>query len=81
MSTWDDSEVHRTHCCTKSCKYLESDCPVATGKILPAYQCEDCTCAEMNPAAFFQMEAWWQSLSDNQKVEVYLREKQVYNYI
>ena len=35
--------VHRTHCCRiHGCKYGDEDCPVATGKILQAYACEEC---------------------------------------
>lgn len=33
--------VHVTHCCTSSCKYMDDDCPVATGQVLPKYRCED----------------------------------------
>lgn len=63
--------VHSTHCCVYSCKYGD-DCPVATGKILPKYKCEFCTCIEMNPGVDTQADAWWNSLSPAQKAQVYL---------
>lgn len=65
--------VHVTHCCSGHCKYGEVDtCPVATDKIAPAYKCEDCTCLEMNPGADKEAENWWNSLTPEQKTQVYL---------
>lgn len=35
--------VHVTHCCFEhGCKYMDPDCPVATGKLNQEYPCEDC---------------------------------------
>jgi hypothetical protein len=35
--------VHITHCCSKhGCKYGNSKCPVATGKVEQEYPCEYC---------------------------------------
>lgn len=65
-------EVHLTHCCVNSCKYGDDDCPVATRQVLPRYQCDDCTCIEMNPMALTPAASWWNSLSDGEKVSVYL---------
>ena len=79
MKDWDDTEVHRTHCCVGYCKYCEDDCPVATGKILPAYKCEDCTCLAMNPGAEAKAQEWWNGLSDAAKAQVYLQHTTWYN--
>jgi hypothetical protein len=39
----DHIGVHVTHCCDKcGCRYGDEDCPVATGKLKPAYKCVDC---------------------------------------
>lgn len=68
--------VHVTHCCTSSCKYMDDDCPVATGQVLPKYRCEDCTCFKMNPEKLPDALSWWAALSDAQKVQVFLQQSQ-----
>lgn len=44
MIDTDPGGVHRTHCCrTHGCKYGEdSTCPVYTGGVVQAYECEWC---------------------------------------
>lgn len=38
-----DYGTHISHCCKwHGCKFGESDCPVATGKIRQGYLCEYC---------------------------------------
>jgi hypothetical protein len=65
--------VHLTHCCVRGCKYgQDENCPVASGKTLPQYPCEDCTCLEMNPDAPEKAQAWWNALSDREKAEIFL---------
>jgi hypothetical protein len=68
-----DWGVHVTHCCSSGCVYCDDDCPVATGKITPSYACEDCDCLEMTPGADVDADNWWNSLSGEQKVKIYLR--------
>jgi len=68
----DDNLVHVTHCCVYSCKYCDDDCPVATGKVLPRYKCEDCTCLAMNPGADVKADGWWSKLTAAQKANLYL---------
>lgn len=63
--------VHVTHCCIYGCKYGDDDCPVAAGKVLPQYKCEDCHCLAMNPGADVKAEDWWNSLTPEQKTSVY----------
>lgn len=65
-------EVHVTHCCTSHCKYMNEDCPVAAGQVLPKYKCEYCTCVQMNPEAVKECETWWASLPIEEKVHVFL---------
>ena len=64
--------VHLAHCCVNSCKYLDFDCPVLTGKSLPKYRCENCTCIQMNPDALEKAKVWWEEQSDETKVRLYL---------
>ena len=69
---WDWG-VHLTHCCVRRCKYgQDEDCPVASGKTLPQYPCEDCTCLEMNPQAPEKAQKWWEGLSDREKTAIFL---------
>jgi hypothetical protein len=36
-------ECHRTHCCMRhGCKYMDDDCPIASGDLEQEYLCEDC---------------------------------------
>lgn len=38
------TNVHTSHCCEDhGCKYMDEDCPVATGVMLQQYPCELCS--------------------------------------
>ena len=63
--------VHITHCCTRYCKYGDGDCPVVAG-VEPAYKCEDCTCAIMNPEQQQAADEWVNSLTPSMRLELYL---------
>lgn len=76
-----DDGVHITHCCVRYCAYGENEtCPVATGRVEPQYQCENCTCLQMNPGADVKAEAWWQGLSKERKAELYLESREMRPY-
>lgn len=68
-------KVHLTHCCVRSCKYGDEDCPVVNG-VLPAYRCEDCTCAKMNAQHQQSADKWIASLSATERLELFLRVQQ-----
>lgn len=40
----NNDAAHVAHCCAgiHGCKYLDDDCPVANGRLPPAYKCQDC---------------------------------------
>jgi hypothetical protein len=60
---------HRTHCCSRGCKYGDSDCPVVNGYEEAAYACEDCNCVKFHPELRF--DKWWDSLNQEQKEIVF----------
>lgn len=63
----DFTGVHQTHCCIiHGCKYCDRDCPVATGKVIQSYNCEDCQ-DYFNPTVTHTFEV--QSNTFNQLVE------------
>lgn len=64
-------QVHITHCCVYSCKYGDEDCPCATGQELPQYNCEDCSCPQLNPGIEAKAEAWWAKLTPGDKASIY----------
>jgi hypothetical protein len=61
--------AHRTHCCTRGCKYGDEHCPVANEFEEGAYECEDCSCSKFHPELRF--DHWWESLSQEQKEIVF----------
>jgi hypothetical protein len=70
--------VHITHCCPLGCKYGDDDCPVVLGKAPAKYQCESCTCELSNqsaskiPDSAEKENAWWDSLTLDEKKRVYI---------
>lgn len=71
----DDHMVHVNHCCTLGCKYGDDDCPIASGKVLPQYRCEECVCLDMNPGADVKADEWWSNLTPAQKAMLYLSQQ------